>query len=328
MTPTFAGDFDRFVLLRESIVTFGGGHIKHYALVDTEDEPGLNALNLPGVVTVTTSSLLTPEAEDLRLRYKRSGGRHWKRIKRSMNKRFGWFDDARYFGWQVQQVLKLQAPSVLTEDVFVAFDSDIVVTAPIDASQFVRGECAVLYEREIRIEADKIPNKWFVSACNLLRVPSSVNAGDFVYDYVAQPFVFEKQTCIALQDWLGSHYRQPWHETLFGLKLGAWSEFMIYGLFVRVNQKYAGVVVEIANQNNLWLKTEAQRRNAREIIRGVFDDPAKRYLVLQADHHEVWPVSRFRDIIRAELARVAKPRAAPHEQPHGRPKFAHPPRGA
>jgi hypothetical protein len=310
MTPTFAADFDRFVLLRESIVAFGGGHIKHYALVDTEDEPGLNALNLPGVMTVTTASLLTPEAEHRRLRYKRSGGRHWKRVQRSMHKRFGWFDDARYFGWQVQQVLKLQAPTVLPEDVYVAFDSDIVVTAPIDTSHFVRGGRAVLYEREIRLDAHKVPSQWFVTACNLLRVPAPGKAGGLAYDYVAQPFVFERQTCFALQAWLDDHYRRPWHETLFRLKLGAWSEFMIYGLFVRVKRKYDGVVVEIANHNNLWLKTEEQRRNARAIIRGVFDDPAKRYLVLQADHHEVWPVSRFRDIVRAELARVAKPGAA------------------
>lgn len=316
MTPTFAGDFERFVLLRESIVAFGGGHVKHYALVDTEDESGLNSLNLPGVVAVTTSSLLTPEAEALRLRHKHSGSRHWKRIKRSVNKRVGWFNDARYFGWQVQQVLKLQAPTVLAEDVFVAFDSDIVVTAPIDVSQFVHGERVVLYEREIRMSANKVPNKWFVTACDLLRVPAPGKSGSVVYDYVAQPFVFEKRTCLALQDWLNDQYRRPWDETLFGLKLGAWSEFTIYGLFVRVKLKYDGVVVEIANQNNLWLKTEDQRRNAQQIIRGVFDDPAKRYLVLQADHHEVWPVSRFRDIIRTELARVAKAGTAPLETSH------------
>jgi hypothetical protein len=316
MTPTFSGDFERFALLRESIVAFGGGHIKHYALVDTEDESALNALNLPQVIPITTSSLLTPETEALRFSYKRSGGRHWKRMKRSMNKRFGWFDDARYFGWQVQQVLKLQAPTVLPEDVFVAFDSDIVVTAPIDASQFMRDERVVLYEREIKAKANKSPGKWFVTACDLLgSSPPAMNAG-VVFDYVAQPFVFEKRVCMDLQHWLSAHHRRQWHETLFGLKIGTWSEFTIYGLFVRLHLKYDGVVLEIANENNLWLKTEEQRRNAQAIIRGVFDDPTKRYLVLQADHHEVWPVSRFRDIIRAELARVAKAHAIPLET-HG-----------
>jgi len=310
MTPTFAGDFERFVLLRESIMLFGGSQVRHYALVDTEDEAALRALNLPGVVPVTTASLLSPRAEALRVRYKRGGGRKWKRMQRSLNKRFGWFEHARYYGWQIQQVLKLQAPTVLPEDVFVSFDSDIVVAAPIDTSQFVRDESVVLYESQRKLEAGKKPHKWLVTACRLLGVPVPEKAGDTTYDYVAQPFVFDKRRCVALQNWLNEKCRRPWHESLFALTLGAWSEFMIYGLFVRTQLGFDGIFLEVANENNVWIRTEAQRRNAKDIIRRVFDDPSKRYLVLQADHHERWPVSRFRDIVRAELARATGARDA------------------
>lgn len=303
ITPTFSGDLDRFSLLRDSIRAFGQGQVPHYALVNTEDLAALEALHLPGVIPIVSRDLLAPEVEAKRLDYLHSGGRRWKTLQRSLNKRLGWYDRARYYGWQIQQVLKLAVPAYLPHRVYVSFDSDIVVTRPFELSDFVRGEKVVLYESVGSLAARAKPHGWYVNACRLLEQPTPEKAGDRVIDYVAQPFVFEKGATLQLHRWLESRYARPWWESLFSLPLGGWSEFMTYGLFVREHLGHAGVWVEQANANNIWLHTEAERRDAANFIAGVFDNPAAKYLVLQADHSGHWTHRDFAPIVHAQLSR-------------------------
>jgi hypothetical protein len=304
VTPTYRGDLERFVLLRDSIVAFGQGDVPHYALINTEDVELLESLRLRSVIPIPSADLLTPPIEARRLAYARQGGRRWKRFKRSVNKRTGWFDDARYHGWQIQQVLKLQVPTRLQHEVYVSFDSDIVVAAPFSAQDFVRDDRVVLYERPVVVRDGAKPNRWYTNACRLIGHPQPVAGGTVHYDYVAQPFVFEKRVILLLQAWLEQRYRRPWWESLFAEPLGAWSEFMIYGAFLRHQLAHAGVFTEVANDNNVWLETETQRQQAVDVIREAFDNPLKKFLVLQADHHERWPVGRFAPLVRSELTRV------------------------
>lgn len=315
ITPTHAGDLDRFSLLRDSIVAFGQGDVPHYALVNTEDLAQLQARKLQSVIPITSAELLAPEVEAKRLSYQRSGGRRWKQVQRSANKRFGWFDHARYYGWQIQQVLKLEAPARLPHRVYVSFDSDIVVTQPFASHDFVRDGKVVLYETITTMTQGARPHKWYVNACRLLDVPPPCKGGDTAIDYVAQPFVFEKTATLALQEWLSQRHGRPWWKNLFAQPLGAWSEFMTYGLFVRHHQQYAGAFTERANANNVWIHTEAERRDAAAIIQQVFDNPSAKFLVLQADHHERWPVQRFASIVHEQLTRKTGWQAAAPQHP-------------
>ncbi len=317
MSPTYRGDIDRFQLLRESITAYGQGHIRHYALIDTEDLPLLERLNLPNVVPVTTAQLLAPALEAGRIAYNRSGGRVVKRWQRSFNKRLGWFPNARCYGWQIQQLLKLAAPVALPERVFVSFDSDLIACGRFGLDDFMRDGKVALYESRFNLKKPKKPGGWHGNACRLLDLHDPVNVGEETADYVAQPFVFEKSHTQALQQWLEQRYQQPWWRSVLDLPLGGWSEFMIYGEFVRSHLDYAGAFQRPVRANSFWIQNRAQFENAEALIQQAFDDPDIHFLCLQADDHGVWTLNRFSKTVHAcienSLARghgAAPPRLA------------------
>jgi len=294
IAPTYRGDLDRFQLLRESIVAQGQGHVPHYALIDTEDLPLLQARQLPGVIPVTTAQLLAPEVEAGRLAYLNGfGGKRWKRFQRSLYKRTGLFRNARYYGWQIQQLLKLAACAQLPHEIFVSFDSDIIVTKSFGIDDFVQGGKPVLYERQTRLDRPQGPGGWYGNSCTLTGQLPPTRPGDVLIDYVSQPFVFERRVMCALMGWLEQRYQRPWWESILAQPLGAWSEFMTYGQFVRNHLKYEGVTVVPLNEKSLWIENEAQFLDAENLINRAFTDPAIKFLVLQADDHGNWPLSRF-----------------------------------
>lgn len=299
ITATWRGDLPRFALLRESLCAFGHGDVPHYALINTEDEPLLSGLRLPGVTAVTTASLLAPEVEAGRLRYLRAwGGRRWKTFKRSVYKRTGWFADVRYYGWHVQQLAKLAGVVRLPHDVFVCFDSDNVITGPFSPDDFVRDGKVVLYERRAVLAPGERVSPWYPNAFQMLGLPVPA---DFHADYVSQPVVFQQGAVRSLLAWLEQHHGRPWHETLLAQRLGGWSEFTIYGVFVRHRLRMQGFCALPANAANLWIYTEQERRDAAGLIARAFRDPAIKLLVLQADDHDHWPLSRFLPALREQL---------------------------
>lgn len=303
IAPTYRGDFDRFELLRETIIARGQGHVPHYALIDTEDLPLLMARKLPGVIPMTTEQLLAPEVEAGRRAYSHAwGGKRWKRLQRSLYKRTGLFSNTRYYGWQIQQLLKLAACTQLPHDVFVSFDSDIIVTKSFGPDDFVHNGKPVLFEKQVRLEQPHKPGGWFGNACTLFGLPPPTQPGDLMIDYVSQPFVFERRVMLALFSWLEQRYSQPWWESMLAQPLGAWSEFMTYGLFVRHILKYEGVSVVPLNAQSLWIENEAQFRDAENLIDKAFADPAYKFLVLQADDHGNWPLSKFEPQLRRLMA--------------------------
>ncbi|HEY1076928.1 MAG TPA: DUF6492 family protein [Fontimonas sp.] len=297
ITPTYRQDFDRFRLLRESIVAFGQGHIRHYALIGDEDLALLQGMNLPNVVPVTIASLLDPEIEAGRVAYNNSGGRMFKRWQRSLHKRFGWFPNARYYGWQTQQLLKLAAPALLPERVFVSFDSDMIVCGHFGLDDFIRDGQVALYERRFALDHPMKPTSWHGLACRLADQPVPTQPGDETADYVGLPFVFEKSHALALQAWLEQRYGQPWWRTILDLPLCGWSEFMIYGEFVRSRLHYQGVFRRPVRANTFWIEHPAQFRHAETLIRQAFADPQMHFLCLQADDHGVWTLDRFSAVV-------------------------------
>lgn len=298
ITATWRGDLERFALLRESLCAFGHGGVPHYALINTEDEPLLRKLRLPGVTAVTTAQLLTPEVEAGRLRYLNApGGRRWKTFKRSLYKRTGWFSDVRYYGWHVQQLAKLAAVAQLPHDVFVCFDSDNLVTKPFGLDSFFADGKVVLYERRDELHGRR-PSDWYTNACRLLDLPAP---SDHQVNYVNQPVVFQRNAMQALHAFLERRHGRPWYESLLAQRLGGWSEFITYGVFVRHHLKMESVFTARTDEGSLWIYSEEERRNAQELIRRAFHDPAIRLLVLQADDHGRWPLARFMPVLREQL---------------------------
>jgi Family of unknown function (DUF6492) len=304
LTTTYRGDLDRFAVLRESLQVFGQGGIPHYALINTEDVPLLAAMKLPDVIPLASGELLPPIYDVERKRYQNDPlGQRWAKFRRSLNKRFGWSPNARYFGWHVQQLLKLKAPTVLPHDIYVTFDSDNVITGPMDLRDYVPGGNAIVYESEVPAARPLDATSWYGNACRLLDVPIPPGIDR---NYVNQPVVFEKRAMHELHAWLERRYCRPWHESVLDQRLAAWSEFMIYGVFVRHHLRMEGFTTGITNSRCLWIRTLEDRQNADQMIHRAFQDPAIQLLVLQADHHKRWPLQRFMPFLEQELAAARK----------------------
>lgn len=300
ITPTYRGDFDRFRLLRETITRFGQGHVPHYALVDTEDRQMVEEAKLPNVRVATTAELLPPEVEMRRVAYNASGSRTWKRWQRSLNRRFGWFPNSRYYGWQIQQLLKLAAPVHLPHDLFVSFDSDIIVCGEFGPQDFYQDGKAVLYADIVRLTQTNA-DQWYPNACRLFDVPPPSQPGDEYCDHVAQPFVFVRETVQAMHQWLKARHRKPWWQLLVDQPLGDWSEFMTYGVYVRKILKDPNVFLQNGRAASLWIEHVSDYRNAEHLIQKAFKDPAIKFLCLQADDHQRWRMEHFEPFIRRHL---------------------------
>lgn len=305
VTPTYRHDFERFALLRRSIEAFDQGHIPHFAIVDSEDFEDFQKLGIPNVEVISSADLLAQDVESRRIAYNNSGGRHYKRFQRSMNKRFGWFPNSKYYGWHIQQILKFAAIESLPFRTQVVFDSDIVVTGPFGIDTFVKSGKPVLYEKESTLAKAIPPKGWLYNACKIQDVEPYLNAGAPNLDYVAVPFVFDKETTHQLLKHIELIHSKDWWDCFLQQPLGQWSEFMTYGVYVRENTQYQNVVVELANGNNRWISSEAERKNADSLIKAAFEDPETCFLVLQSDDHGDWPIERFIPILEKYLPKRA-----------------------
>lgn len=299
LTPTWRGDLGRFQLLRESLTAFGIDW-PHVAIVQTEDAEALRAMRLPGVEIRTTAEVLPGNVEARRVaRLQAPGGRNLKKWQRSLNKRLGWFPSVLYDGWHVQQITKLQAAADLPYDIIVSIDSDVVVTRPFGASEFVRDGKHALMEEWIAPERVGEPvARWYRYACQLLDLAPPADGS--IFNYVAHPFVFVPKVARALHEWLERRHGRPWHEVLMSQKAGTWSEFMIYGLFARHHWQMDGLFTSVANARTLWVNSDRERINAERYVEQAFAPGAAfSFLVLQADRH--WPVEKFAPLVRRRL---------------------------
>lgn len=306
ITPTFRGDFHRFRLLRETLVRSGQGHVPHYALIDTEDLPLVEKAALPNVYPITTAQALGPEIETRRIAYNRSGGRVWKRWQRSINKRTGLFPDSRFYGWQIQQLLKLAVPTQLPHRVFVSFDSDLIACGCFGPEDFIQSGKTVLYASCALLSqpgTHAIWRGWYSNACLLFGLTPPMHPHDESCDHVAQPFVFEQNTMRAMHAWLERRYGQPWWKAITDQPLAAWSEFMTYGVFVRRVLQSKDVFIRNGREQSLWIEYEQDYRNADALIRKAFEDPAIKFLCLQADDHQRWQLEKFEPLLREYLSK-------------------------
>ena len=147
VTPTFAGDLERFRLLRLSMRALGMD-VPHVAVVQTEDLPLFQRATRqdPGVTLVASADVLAPQAEKAR---RRGSGRAPRRplplAKRALQAAPGWRWSMS--GWQAQQLVKLGAGSVVDTDHWVSLDSDSVFLRPVSADAFFDDSGLLLLNR-------------------------------------------------------------------------------------------------------------------------------------------------------------------------------------
>jgi hypothetical protein len=286
LTPTWRGDFDHFRLLRRSLTRFGMGDAEHHVVVQTEDRELFAPLVSGGMRLHTTADILPPEVEAGRvecLRRSRHDNRHMARLRRSLNKRFGWYNWIRHYGWQIQQITKLQAPAVLDADIFVVLDSDLILCKPLRLEEFAPNGKALLMEcpMKLRRHGPGLEHRWAETAHRLLERPfddtQEINAR------VGTPFVFDRQVVLALHQELEQRHRLPWHQTLLRQKPASWSEFALYNCLATA---YVGQRIQSGHGDNslhnMVLDSKEDKRHLLQRIMAAASLAHIRFVTLQS----------------------------------------------
>jgi hypothetical protein len=302
VTPTWRGDFERFQLLRASMDAMGLGTVPHYAVVQTEDL-ALFAQGAMGPTYLSTAEVLPDAVEQRRQRYlRRTPHRRLQVLKRSAYKRFGWFPDANYYGWHTQQLVKFAVARQLPQRVLITLDSDVIFTRPVPAAAYAADGRVVLYEEPDVISRTLTSPGWYGHACTLFDLPWPREVGAPFVNYVTHPFVFNAGTLRDMLNAIEARHQCPWWQALLAQPLGQWSEFMTYGVYVSQVLNHANVWTERAGVACRWLHTPEERANPTRAIQAAFDDPAVRYLTIQADHHDHFRVEDYAPLVRSVLA--------------------------
>jgi hypothetical protein len=286
LTPTWRGDFEQFRLLRRSMERFGLAQAEHHVIVQTEDMALFRPLAIGGVRLHATADLLPADIEAGRVRCLRQGAAdsRWRaRLRRSLNKRVGWFDWVRYSGWQVQQISKLQAAVALDADVFVVLDSDMLFCAAVPLAEFVVGDKALLLENEVRLSRSSpgLDFRWAETAHRLIGKP--FQEGQPINGRLGTPYVLDREVMRALHAALERRHARRWYQVLIEERLISWSEFALYNAFA---EDYVGVR-HVRHQSGkdmdgLVLHSEEHRRDAAMWIRRAFESPDIRFLRVQS----------------------------------------------
>jgi hypothetical protein len=303
LTPTWRGDFDHFRLLRRSLVRFGLGDAEHHVVVQTEDRDLFAPLASGGMRLHTTAEILPPEVEAGRvecLRRSARDNRHIARLRRSLNKRLGWYNWIRHYGWQVQQITKLQAPVVLDADIFVVLDSDLILCKPLKLEEFAPNGKALLMEcpKKLRRHGPGLEHRWAETAHRLLGAPFDDTRE--INTRVGTPFVFDRQVIRALHQALEQRHALPWHQVLLRQKPATWSEFALYNCLAPafMGSQLQGGYGD-GRLHGMVLDSDEHRRHLAENVRRAASAPEIAFLTIQSAAK--WRPTEFVPIVEAEI---------------------------
>lgn len=281
-TVTWRGDLDHFRWLRRSLRHFGLGALPHVVVVHTEDAARFADEIRDGVQLLTTAEVLPADVERARVRalhFRARFGRRAARLLLSLSKRLGWPDFIRCEGWQVQQLSKLALASHLRVRRYVVIDSDVVICGAPDLALFGQGAVTSVFEQWLAPEAATVQQRrWYATAVALF----GADAVPQVNGYVGTPFVFERETVLALQAALARISGRHWTRGLLDQRPGRWSEFASYSQFARHHADPARLRFRDIPHHRRIGEPEERAQTAALIDRA-FDDPQAWFLTIESD---------------------------------------------
>lgn len=240
VTPSHAGDIERFALLRYSMSLFSP-NIKHFVLLDAEDVPLFRKRfqNEENLEFISSDEVLPKKLEQRR---KQSRSLYGSVIK-SLAWRLGLAPD-RLNGWRLQQLLKIYFLNQTDFDAAVFLDSDIIFCARVETDYFLKNNSLCL----LQTSAKNIEDYAF-EICTHTILRTDMGSEVKYFNYIHQAPRFYKSTAQALvaelikingDDWAGRFIEQPFP-----------SEYSMLGYSARVLQRYQHFEI-LAGQPDDW----------------------------------------------------------------------------
>lgn len=226
ITPSYAGDIQRFSLLRRSVSMFAPG-IAHIALVNTEDVGRFadRFRGEPDLELVATRDVLPASIEGRR---RRRSGPSWLAQ--------GWLRQRTIKGWYAQQLAKIFALASCRYDAAVFIDSDVFVCQPLSRDYFyVNGSLKLFRQRATNAE------QFDFDAATHDILGNPLHAITELYDYIFSPCCFRKSSAVSLLqefDRRGLARRDRWMRRFLREKRP--SEYNLLGYAATVLERCAG----------------------------------------------------------------------------------------
>jgi Family of unknown function (DUF6492) len=220
ITPSYAGDHQRCLLLCESLDRMATVDFTHYILVADHDRALFAPLESPQRHVIPDSILLPTWLKPMMRPF-------------SGERRIWWSAIPPIWpmsGWHVQQIRKMLIARHIDEDVMVMADSDSVFIRPFGIDAFVRDGLVRLYARQNGITRDPAYTKhgmWVRQAASVLDLPAlALPATDYINNLVS----WRRDHALAILARIEQSSGRDFAATLGRSR--TFSEYQIYGVFV------------------------------------------------------------------------------------------------
>lgn len=297
VTPSHRADLERCVLLFESIDRHIARRGTHYVIVHDGDHSLFERFARPDRKILRTSEFVPSSLTAIpALRWR--GRRYW--ISRS---------GRLVSGWHVQQMVKIQAASILPEERYCIIDSDNVFFRDFDLSRFAEPNPVPFHVHRAGITLERPRHmRWIASASRLLGTPKPSLPTD---DYIDQVIFWDKTTVGEMKDRIEATTGFDWVEAL--CRERDFSEYLIYGSFVAHSAPARTRHVETPESfcRTYW----DHEVLSREDILGLLDQATDNEAALCLQSFGPTPLSTIRESLVAYYAGLPQGEASPLRQP-------------
>jgi hypothetical protein len=277
LTPTFARDYERFCLQRESMARCGIT-LAHVAIVNHEDLPQFqNVPHRENLQVISSADVLPARLEKRR--------RAWG-FQRRRHPQY-WFAGRGIHGWGIQQLLKLGAARITDADAIICLDSDTFFVDRVVEEDFYAPD-GRLHLYETSDDLDVQMSEWYAHALRFLGFPT---VGVTPRRFTHSPVPWRRDVLIDLQKTVEKGHGGDWLETI--ADADRIMEYTLYGTFARhIDQLARHAPVKPPTLYYWW--PEEGRTLEQDFASRVAAAGAKIVLV---NSNMNLPVSRYRELV-------------------------------
>jgi hypothetical protein len=213
VTPSYAPDFERCRILRESVRAHVSGHAEHVIIIDRQDQALFSQLAGEGTRLLLKQDMLPGWLRQIPF------ARKWWLNLRGLPVR----------GWILQQIVKLSVGTAIDADLYLFADSDVAFVRPFAVGDLVDAEGRVrLYggPRKPQDIADPRHRAWYRHAGRVF----GLSGTDWqARDYVSQLVAWRRDTLARLTARIAEQGGRDWRVELANTL--DFSEYTLYGVF-------------------------------------------------------------------------------------------------
>lgn len=219
-TPSFIGDLDRAVWLRRSLRTFFRGHANHIMAVPHRDLPDFRR------VLGYEADLMLVAQEDLADPCFYPDRLHRLTAKFAPSQLWRLQNHAGRPGWIIQQIVKLNSPSLVSAGAIIFLDSDLFFFRPFDLNNLGIEKNRMLVRIVPETESARHRHH-IVKAREILALPAG---GETEQTYMGYPAIWYADWVRQMHSHLEQISGKYWQHTLFDA--GHFSEYTLYGIYL------------------------------------------------------------------------------------------------